>query len=308
MNRRDVIGTSLVGLAAGAAGSGETRAQTASISSGASGTSVFAETLAEMTWYEAEAAAKSGASVLWAFGVIEEHGPHLPLGTDVYVPAAILRRVRAKLGEAGHPAVILPAYYWGINQVTGGFPGSIETRPSTMIALMEDVLTSLKSKGFSRVFCASGHGDALHNQTIFDGVVKARASSGVDAVALLNAPLAKRLGLDPASPALVAFDLPAPSGPPPKFFDVHAGNPETSAMLHLHPELVRTGVIPSLAPTDFGPDDLAEWRKGQEAARRKTPQGYLGDPASGEAARGRASFDGLTEAMTAGILRRVAQK
>ena len=32
-------------------------------------------------------------------------------------------------------------------------------------------------------------------------------------------------------------------------------------MLHLHPDLVRTGVIPSLAPTDFGEDDLAEWRK-----------------------------------------------
>lgn len=305
MRRRDLVTSGIAGAAASVSGSRTGVAQTAAIPSGANGTSVFTDTLAEMTWYEAEAAAKAGASVLWAFGVIEEHGPHLPLGTDVYVPAALLRRIRVMLGERGHPAVILPAYYWGINQVTGGFPGSIETRPSTMIALMVDVLTSLKRKGYPRVFCVSGHGDALHNQTIFDGVSRARTEAGLDAAAIFNGALARRLGIAANDPALVSFEA-APAGPPPKFMDVHAGNPETSAMLHLHPDLVRTGVIPSLAPTDLGPDDLTEWRKGQDAARRKTPLGYLGDPASGHAERGRATFEAQSEAIVAAILKRVS--
>ena len=47
-----------------------------------------------MTWPEVSKAAKDGAVLLWAFGVIEQHGPHLPTGTDVYIPSARLREVR----------------------------------------------------------------------------------------------------------------------------------------------------------------------------------------------------------------------
>ena len=49
------------------------------------GYSIFHETMADMTWLEVERAARNGAVVLWGLGVIEEHGPHLPLGTDVCI-------------------------------------------------------------------------------------------------------------------------------------------------------------------------------------------------------------------------------
>ena len=39
------------------------------------------------------------AVVLWGLGVIEQHGPHLPLGTDVYMPSELLRRVRKQLAR-----------------------------------------------------------------------------------------------------------------------------------------------------------------------------------------------------------------
>lgn len=309
VHRRTVITSGLAGIAAATGGPGPALAQAASTSpAGASkgGPSPFAETMAEMTWEEADAAAKAGASILWAFGVIEQHGPHLPLGTDVYIPSAALRRTRQVLAERGHQAVILPAYYWGINQVSGAFPGSVEVQPATMIALMTDVLSSLKKQGFARVFCTSGHGDALHNKTIFDGVTSARAASGVDAAVLFNAPLVKRLGLDPSNPAVLGFDVPA-EGAPAKFIDVHAGDPETSSMLHLHPDLVRKDLLPTLRSTDYGPADLAEWRKGQEAARAKTPLGYFGDPASAEASRGAARLEGQAKAMAEVILARVGK-
>ena len=89
-----------------------------------SATDIFAGTIAEMTWLEVEQAAKGGAALLWAFGVIEQHGPHLPTGTDVYLPQAQLREVRRLLGERGIDALIVPPYYWGVNVVSGAFPAS----------------------------------------------------------------------------------------------------------------------------------------------------------------------------------------
>ena len=49
---------------------------------------IFENTMAEMTWPEIEALAAEGALVLLPVGVIEEHGEHLPLGTDTYLAYA----------------------------------------------------------------------------------------------------------------------------------------------------------------------------------------------------------------------------
>ena len=54
--------------------------------------SIFKDTIADMTYPEVEQAVRDGAVALWALGVIEQHGPHLPLGTDVYVPMGRRRR------------------------------------------------------------------------------------------------------------------------------------------------------------------------------------------------------------------------
>ena len=71
---------------------------------------IFVGTIAEMTWYEVEAAAKNGAVLLWAFGVIEQHGPHLPTGTDVYL-AGTAARSPSRARQAGIQALIVPPYY-----------------------------------------------------------------------------------------------------------------------------------------------------------------------------------------------------
>ena len=70
------------------------------------------------------------------------------------------------------------------------------------------------------------------------------------------------------------------------YFDVHAGQFETSAMWAIYPDLVRKDIVPTLKSTDFGIEDLTEWRKGREHALRKTPLGYLGDPAASDPEKG----------------------
>ena len=62
--------------------------------------------------------------------------------------------------------------------------------------------------------------------------------------------------------------------------------PETSVVMAEYPDLVREVIARGLPSTDFRPADLAEWRQGGEHAMRKTPHGYLGDPASADADRG----------------------
>src|SRR5262249_21163297 len=266
--------------------------------------SIFHDTMAEMTYPEVERAAKDGAVALWAVGVIAQHGPHLPLGTDVYVPAARLRLVRRALAERGIPAVIVPPFYWGVNYVTGSFPGSFKVRPKVVVELMLDVFRSLVKDGFAKAFCFSGHGEALHNTTIDDAVTRGRAETGLDAYVVLSEALRARLRLEPGQPHLVVTPAERPTGP---FMDVHAGDWETSIVLATNPDLVRTEIIPGLESTDFSPADLAEWRQGGEGARRKTPLGYLGDPASATAERGRRTLDDEAVAAADAIARRLGR-
>jgi creatinine amidohydrolase len=251
--------------------------------------SVFAGTLAEMTYVELEQAARSGAVALWALGAIEEHGPHLPLATDVYIPTAQLLQVQRKLAEKKIQSVIVPPYYWGVNHVTGSFPGSIDIRPEVMTELMTDVFRSLAKAGFNKVFCITGHYDAAHSRAIIDAVRRANRSRAISVKYVVPKPLAGRAGLEEGDAGFLVVDFPpetAPAHP-----DIHAGEVETSMLLSVAPDTVRTHIMPSLKSTDLMPEDLATWRKGYEHARRITPQGYLGDPAKARAASGAARME-----------------
>ncbi|WP_439588694.1 creatininase family protein [Hydrogenophaga sp.] len=287
---------------------------------------IFADTIAEMTWYEVDQAAKDGAVLLWAFGVIEQHGPHLPTGTDVYIPQARLREVKRELAARGVQALIVPPYYWGVNVVSGAFPASYRVRPELIRELMADVFVSQSGDGFRRVFCFSGHGDALHNRTIHEGVKLGVERTGMDISFVIDAALASRLGIaldDPhitlpagaQAEGLKFFQINAssPSSPgdgetPPRYVDVHAGRWESSMMLASCASLVRDDVRRTLKSTDLGPDDLAVWRRGYEDARKTTPLGYFGDPASADAAEGQRSLQSAAATAADAIVNRLKQK
>lgn len=266
--------------------------------------SIFGGTLAELTYPDLQAAAERGAVVLWGFGVIEQHGPHLPLATDVYLPQATLRRVKALLGGRGVESLIMPPFYWGINEVSASFPGTFEVRPAIMIELMADLIRSLAKDGFRNLFCISGHGDALHNRTLHAGLVRGAAESGI-ATAFVGLPaFFERLGLAADDPHVLAT-APDPA-PPPRFLDIHAGRIETSAMLAERPDLVRREIASTLASTDFEMADLLEWRRGREHARAKSPDGYLGDPAAADIRYGDELLSALASRIADAIAGRLA--
>lgn len=244
---------------------------------------VLEGTIAELTWNELEERARSGAVALWAIGAIEEHGPHLPLATDIYLPTLQLRLVRSLLARRGVKAEIVPPYFWGVNHVTGAFPGSIEIRPDTMRALLEDVFQSLHKAGFQQIVVVTGHYDAAHSRTILEAVEAANAG-GAKVTYLVPQTIAARIGVTAPRAGAVPVDLGSKPGP---VADLHAGDAETSAMLSGARSAVRASRIRSLPATTLSEAQVAEWRRGQEHARRLTPHGYVGDPARASAAKGR---------------------
>lgn len=258
------------------------------------GYSIFKGTIADLTYTEYEAAVKGGAVAIWGLGVVEEHGPHLPLATDIYGPYQATTGASQELARRNVPSVVVPVYYWGVNRVTGSFPGSIDVRPEIMIELMQDVFKSLKRDGIKTVFCVSGHGDAAHNKAIYEGVKRAAAELGISTYFVTNPMMAQRLGLDSNDPRLVLTAAgpgyaPAQPGAPRPQIDVHAGAGETSTMLGNFPDVVRKDLIAGLPPTNLNEAQLAEWRRGYDHAKKVTPDGYFGAPADADAERGRQS-------------------
>ena len=74
-------------------------------------TSIFQETMAEENWTKFQNTALKTTALLFPLGVIEEHGPHLPLGSDIYWSYAMCTLVRKKLAEMNRESVIAPPYY-----------------------------------------------------------------------------------------------------------------------------------------------------------------------------------------------------
>lgn len=79
----------------------------------AKGYSIFDGTMADMTYLEIEKAAREKAIVLFPVGVIEEHGPHMPLGVDTYGAYVQTKAVKEELEKKGIKTLIAPPFYWG---------------------------------------------------------------------------------------------------------------------------------------------------------------------------------------------------
>lgn len=245
--------------------------------------SLMAGTMAEMTATAIAAAAGRGALAILPVGVVECHGPHLPVGTDAFIALALSRLTSAYAGRHGVEALVAPPYYWGINTVLADFAGSFRIRPETAAMLLDDVIGSLIANGFREVLVISHHGDLAHNEMIRD-VLLARHGRGDTGARWLYTPfrwrMFARLGMTGAEPIWVPWQ-PAPALEAFRLtgvFGVHADEYETAAIMRYFPETVDYDALRGLPPTALTGDDLPAWRKGGAEARALTPQGYFGAP------------------------------
>ncbi|MCD6032950.1 MAG: Creatininase, partial [Thermomicrobiales bacterium] len=93
--------------------------------------------------------------VLIPVGAHEQHGPSIAVSTDTISAEALCRAAAARVGPA---VAVAPAVPWGVSWHHLRFAGTISLRPSTLIAVLEDVVGSLHGHGVRRFLVVNGHG------------------------------------------------------------------------------------------------------------------------------------------------------
>ncbi len=209
--------------------------------------------LSELTW--TEIAAQAAASLLAVpVGSTEQHGPHLPLGTDTAIASELCRRLASQRGDV----VIGPALYYTASGEHSGFPGTL----SVGNRVLRDVLVEVgrSADAFGGVLFVSAHGGNV-----------AALRSAVD-VLIKESRLAR------------SWSAPAPPGG-----DAHAGRVETSVMLALRPDLVR-GIPPATDGCVVALGEVIGVLR-RSGVRSVSANGVLGNPAASSAEVGEDILD-----------------
>jgi len=186
----------------------------------------------EMTWEEVRDAAAADLPVVISIGSTEQHGPHLPLATDCIIPVGVALQAAKQF-----PLLVAPPIRYGARSraLSGGgetFPGTLSLRGNVLVDTLREVLLGLGRSGFRRLCVQNWHYENA-------GFLWEACDMAVE----VNPDLRILLLEDPF-PAFTEAELADlfPGGFP--GWDVeHASIMETSMMLVLRPDLVRTARI-----------------------------------------------------------------
>jgi len=240
-------------------------------------------------WHEAaypELAAAGAESVaILPLGAVEAHGPHLPVGTDVWISEAMAREGARRLTERGVAAFVLPSLAYAPAPFAADFPGTLSISPQTLTALVAELAHALAERGVGTLALANSHFDPSQVGALRDAAERVRQAGRPRLVYpdLTRRALAERLGEEFRSGAS------------------HAGRFETSILLAERPELVderQRAALPALAVslTDA-------MRSGRNSFRRAgLDAAYCGDPAAASAEEGRELVARLGEILAEAVL------
>lgn len=242
--------------------------------------SIFKNTMVDMTYPQIEEAIKRGTSVLLPVSVVEEHGPHLCLGTDIYLTQIVSEKIKRYLQNKNCEVLIAPPFYWGVNSITNGFTGSFEIKTETMSIVLLEVIKNLAKWGFDKIILLNFHGDFVHIKTIIEVVEKANKET-VKAYFINSENVFSQLGYLQQEEYLIKVNLDQDDVSLEKeYLDIHAGAFETSWMEHSYKDLVYTDIAKKLTPTNLSFNELRNWSQGGNVAKSITPMGYFGNPAN----------------------------
>jgi len=232
-------------------------------------------------WPDIDALDKEHTIVMIPIGATEQHGRHLPLGTDSIDAQYLADQIAEDVG-ASFPLLVFPLLPVGLSIEHMHFPGSVTLQPDTLYHVALDICESLVRHGFKRIVFLNGHGG---NSAILTAVsYKVRADHGVG-VFLLDISVLLSL---PNKPVIVQTEG----------FDGHAGELETALMLAAQPEAVRLERAVPTAPDRFashqvftleGPVTVGWLANDLSAA------GSCGNPSYASPEQGQAMLDFMTE-------------
>ena len=232
-------------------------------------------------------AAAPGLVAFQPVGSVEQHGPHLPLGTDSMIVSAFAQRLRQRFEAENYPGIFLPLLPFGNSNEHIDFPGTITYSANTFLSALMDVGRSCARAGFSKLVFLNGHGG--NTDVLAIAARELRIETGL-LVFVLN-PLITILPADPAA-------IGCPLTPEEARLGIHAGRVETSVILREHPELVHLDRMAADYPSCFNNTEYLDF-SGRVAfgwiAEDVSKTGAIGDPVGATAEEGEAWLAHVTD-------------
>jgi len=215
--------------------------------------------LDEITMPEFEAGLTLTRTALLPIGSVEEHGLHLPLGTDTAQVLEVSRRAARQV-----PVFVCPPLHYGYCRSTRDHPGTLSISTESLRSVVFDIGSSLFAQGIRGLIVASGHAGALHMSALEEaGERLVESHPGLEVAVVCEYRWAQEAG---RNAVVETAD------------DGHAGEIETSRIQSLSPHLVR-GTSPEEYPR-FAAPFVARNKRSQ------WPGGVWGNPAKASPEKG----------------------
>jgi len=245
---------------------------------------------AELRTSEISARLTGDSVLVQPVGAIEQHGPHLPLGTDLLIAEAAVDAVVAERGDELDLWVLPPLAYTKSDEHAWA-PGTVWLSASTLLAVLDDIGRSLATLPVKRLAFVNGHG------------------GNTQLLAVANRELRRHHGL---MTFLLHPSVPPDAGGGERIegsdtelgMGIHGGRDETSLVLHLRPDLVDMAQAVSNVPTHlagndhvrFGGDVSFGWLSSDFG-----PSGVIGDATVATAERGKQLFEAVVARLGASL-------
>jgi len=206
-----------------------------------------------------------GRLIIIPFGSIEEHGPHLPLGTDAIIAYELVLAAAQKTDILAAPPI-----YYGVCRSTKEHPGTITISGRVLRNLTRDIIKGFVSQGCTRFILFSGHAGSIHMASLKEVGEELLEENVVEKIAILSILdlIDEKLGLETKN-------------------DSHAGELETSLMQYLHLNWVKGEAIEDYP---HFPSFLLVKNK-----RRYWPSGIWGNPKVANPTKGKKFFAQLVQ-------------
>ena len=216
--------------------------------------------LALRSWPEVDTYLEQCKGVIIPLGSTEQHGPTGAIGTDALTAEAVALELGRRSG-----VLVTPAQAFGMAEHHLGFAGTMSLQPSTLMAVLHDLVLSLATHGFERIFVVNGHGGNI-------ATAKAAFAQASGTAASRDLPVAPRLRCRMANWFMAGPVMQRARELYGNREGQHATPSEIALTLHLHDSLMeKQRPLPEAAPCGaiHGPADF----------RRRYPDGRMGsDP------------------------------
>lgn len=237
---------------------------------------MFYRNYMELTWEEIKAVDKENCYLIFPVSSIEQHGRHLPVGTDDFILKMCMEELRKKKNNTGMEFLCLPDLKVGTSCEHMNFPGTVTFSVTTYFSVIHDIVASVAKHSFNKMIIVNGHGG---NTALLSGFSQ-ELNLKYD-LEIYNLELPALYASCNEAPELSDIDTAC---------EIHAGDIEASLLLYKYPQVVhmeKAENMPLYIESFYN-----SW-----VVDRLSLGGTMGKPLNASADRGRLILDYMMEKM-----------